>query len=119
MTRAFDNGQGIQDPRVSRQHLKVMLKQGPAYEPNGVCMVQALGHNPSTIKRGKLASLGLGFHAEPANGFKLRRARRTAPPFFGTRPGCSPSLDFCFLHPTPARALASQAETSRRSTRAT
>ena len=59
MTRAVDNGQGIQDPRVSRQHLKVMLAHGEAYEPNGVCRVQALGHNPSTIKRGKLCARAL------------------------------------------------------------
>ena len=73
MTRAFDNRQGIQDPRVSRQHLRLILAQGEAHEPNGVCRVQALGHNPSTIRRGKLASLGVGFHAEPPS-FKLRRA---------------------------------------------
>ena len=56
MTRAVDNGQGIQDPRVSRQHLKISLAHGEAHEPNGVCRVQALGHNPSTIKRGKLCA---------------------------------------------------------------
>jgi len=72
MTRALDNGQGIQDPRVSRQHLRVLLAYGEPYEPNGVCKVVALGHNPSTIRRGKMASLGLGFHAEPP-AFKLRR----------------------------------------------
>jgi len=76
MTRAFDNGQGIQDPRVSRQHLRIILQQGEAHEPNGVCRVQALGHNPSTIRRGKLAKLGLGFHAEPSS-FKLRRGDMT------------------------------------------
>ena len=78
MTRAFDNRQGIQDPRVSRQHLRLILAQGEAHEPNGVCRVQALGHNPSTIRRGKLASLGVGFHAEPPS-FKLRRALLFAP----------------------------------------
>jgi len=72
MTRAFDNGQGIQDPRVSRQHLRIKLQYGEAHEPNGLCRVQALGHNPSTIRRGKMALLGLGFHAEPPS-FKLRR----------------------------------------------
>ena len=79
MTRAVDNGQGICDPRVSRQHLRLLLAHGEAFEPNGVCKVQALGHNPSTIRRGRLASLGLGFHAEPPS-FKLRRTRAAAPP---------------------------------------
>ena len=77
MTRAFDNRQGIQDPRVSRQHLRLILAQGEAHEPNGVCRVQALGHNPSTIRRGKLATLGLGFQMEPPT-FKLRRGDVTS-----------------------------------------
>ena len=94
MTRAFDNRQGIQDPRVSRQHLRLILAQGEAHEPNGVCRVQALGHNPSTIRRGKLASLGVGFHAEPPS-FKLRRALRLRPP-------CT--LPLSFLYPPPFHA---------------
>lgn len=127
MTRAVDNGQGIQDPRVSRQHLKIALAQGEAYEPNGVCRVQALGHNPSTIRRGKLASLGVGFHQEPPS-FKLRRtccartprtccarqpcarkrARRPAPPLDrrDARKGCSHAMP-----PVPRRPCLSTPRT--------
>ena len=85
-TRAFNNGQGIQDPRVSRQHLRLLLTHGEAYEANGVCCVQALGHNPSTIRRGSLASLGVGFHQEP-NNFKLRRE---TPPSYLASPHIPP-----------------------------
>ena len=55
MTRAFDNGQGIQDPRVSRQHLRVSLlhmkEDFAPSQPSGVARVLGLGHNPSTIRR--------------------------------------------------------------------
>ena len=47
MTRAFDNRQGISDPRVSRQHLRISLLNdfAPA-QPAGVARVLGLGHNP-------------------------------------------------------------------------
>jgi hypothetical protein len=52
MTRAFDNRQGIQDPRVSRQHLRIsLLNDFEPEAPAGVARVLGLGHNPSTIRR--------------------------------------------------------------------
>ena len=69
MTRAFDNRQGIQDPRVSRQHLRVsLLNDFAPSQPSGLARVLGLGHNPSTIRRANPSHRP----GEPAS-FKLRR----------------------------------------------
>ena len=69
MTRAFDNRQGISDPRVSRQHLRISLLNdfAPA-QPAGVARVLGLGHNPSTIRRANPSA-----HSGEQPSFKLRR----------------------------------------------
>jgi len=63
-TRVVDNGQGIQDPRVSRRHAEISLRcsqvlndSGQRFTPPeeawsiGFARVDAIGHNPSRIVR--------------------------------------------------------------------
>lgn len=70
-TRAFDNRQGIQDPRVSRRHaLLTFLRHDPNHA-NGIVRMHALGHNPSTVKRANKTMPG------ELSSFKLRRGEAT------------------------------------------
>lgn len=63
-TRVVDNGQGIQDPRVSRRHAEISLRFSDARDDSGrwftsaedawslgFAKIDAVGHNPSRIVR--------------------------------------------------------------------
>ncbi len=78
-TRVVDNGQGIQDPRVSRRHAEISLRSSTAHDDSGrwytpaedawsigFAKIDAVGHNPSRIVRRR--------HDGRTNEKKLRRA---------------------------------------------
>jgi hypothetical protein len=68
-TRAFNNGQGIEDPRVSRLHAELKLLVDDPLKANGLAQIKALGHNPSTITRAE----PIRDPSEEGPAFKLRR----------------------------------------------